>query len=116
MENIIIVNFDVESEAYQALSELKKNAMCEGYVISQAVLTKNNDGKLLPLDGFDTGAETHNDTRMGGMIGALLGIAGGPLGMVIIFPTVLRAALLVISVNPRPESISVSSGYSLQSA
>lgn len=83
MENIIIVNFDIESEAYQALSELKNNAVCEGYVISQAVLTKNNDGKLSSIDGFDTGAETHNDTRMGGMIGALLGIAGGPLGMVI---------------------------------
>lgn len=45
MENIIIVSFDVESEAYQAMTELRKNALNENYVVSQAVLAKNNDGK-----------------------------------------------------------------------
>ncbi len=84
MENIIIVNFNVESEAYQALTELKSKAITENYVISQALLVKNTDGKIDTLDAFDTGVETRNDTRMGGLIGSLLGIAGGPLGMVII--------------------------------
>ena len=83
MENIIIVNFNVESEAYQALTELKSKAITENYVISQALLVKNTDGKIDTLDAFDTGVETRNDTRMGGLIGSLLGIAGGPLGMVI---------------------------------
>lgn len=83
MENIIIVNFNVESEAYQALSELKSRSVTEGYVVSQALLAKNTDGKLNVIDGFDAGSETRDDTRMGGLIGALLGVAGGPLGMVI---------------------------------
>ena len=83
MENIIIVSFAVESEAYQALTELKGKALSDSYVVSQALLVKNTDGKLSAMDGFDTGRETRNDTRMGGLIGALLGIAGGPLGMVI---------------------------------
>ena len=83
MENIIIVNFNVESEAYQALTELKTNAVTNNYVVSQALLVKNTDGKMNTLDAFDTGIETRNDTRMGGLIGALLGVAGGPLGMVI---------------------------------
>ena len=83
MENIIIVSFDIESEAYQALTELKSKAFSESYIISQAMLTRNNDGKLSVIDGFDTGRETRDDTRMGGLIGSLIGIAGGPLGMVI---------------------------------
>lgn len=83
MENIIIVNFNMESEAFQALTELKPHAVSDGYVISQAVVARNQDGRINVLDGFDTGAETKNDTRMGGLVGALLGIAGGPLGMVI---------------------------------
>ena len=79
----IIVSFDVESEAYQALTELRKKTLTENYVVSQAVLAKNNDGKLDVIDSFDTGVQTHNDTRMGGLLGALLGVAGGPLGMVL---------------------------------
>lgn len=83
MENIIIVSFGVESEAYQALTELKKKPMNECYTISQAVLAKRHDNQFTSIDGFDTGAETRNDTRIGGLIGSLLGIAGGPLGMIL---------------------------------
>ena len=71
MENIIIVNFDVESEAYQAFTELKPNAVTENYVVSQTALAKNTEGRVAVLDGFDTGVETKNDTQMGGLIGAL---------------------------------------------
>ncbi|MDO4866787.1 MAG: hypothetical protein Q4C10_09525 [Clostridia bacterium] len=83
MENIIIVSFDIESEGYQAITELKKNVMKDGYAVSQAVLVKNTDGHVTSLDSLDTGIETKNDTRMGGLIGSLLGVAGGPLGMVL---------------------------------
>lgn len=83
MENIIIVNFNVESEAYQALTELRSKTLSAEYVISQAMLVKNTDGKLAVIDGFDTGRETRDDTRMGGLVGALLGVAAGPLGMVL---------------------------------
>ncbi|MBQ8161485.1 MAG: hypothetical protein IJ083_12185 [Clostridia bacterium] len=83
MENIMIVTFDVESEGYQALTELRKKPANECYTISQAMLVRNTDGQLRTIDGFDTGAETHNDTRMGGLIGSLLGVAGGPLGMIL---------------------------------
>lgn len=84
MENIIIVSFDIESEGYQAITELKGNVWKEGYAVSQAALVKNTDGHLTTLDSFDTGIETRNDTHMGGLIGTLLGVAGGPLGMVLL--------------------------------
>lgn len=75
--------FCVESEGFQALSELKARSVTNDYVVSQAIIAKNTEGSIRTLDGFDTGAQTSNDTAVGGLIGSLLGIAGGPLGMMI---------------------------------
>ena len=40
-ENLILVNYKVESEAYQALSEMKRETTNANYTISQAVIVKN---------------------------------------------------------------------------
>ena len=81
--SVIIVNFEVESEAYQALSELKREAVTEDYVVSQACVVKKEEGGLKLQDGFDTGVETRNDALRGGLLGALVGILGGPLGVLL---------------------------------
>ena len=39
-ENLILVNYKVESEAYQALSEMKHETTNANYTISQAVVIK----------------------------------------------------------------------------
>ena len=39
-ENLILVNYKVESEAYQALSEMKHETTNANYAISQAVIIK----------------------------------------------------------------------------
>ena len=39
-ENLILVNYKVESEAYQALSEMKRETTNANYTISQAVIIK----------------------------------------------------------------------------
>ncbi|MBR5430266.1 MAG: DUF1269 domain-containing protein [Firmicutes bacterium] len=84
INSVIVVSFAVESEAYQALSELKREAVCEDYVISQAcVVKKEEEGKFKLQDSFDTGVETRNDTRRGGLLGALIGILGGPMGVLL---------------------------------
>ena len=83
MENIIVVTFEVESEAYQAFSELKANTYNNSYVISQAALAKNNGGRIEPLDWFNVGGMTNDDTILGGLLGALIGIVGGPVGMLL---------------------------------
>lgn len=75
--------FCVESEGFQAFSELKARSVTNDYVVSQAIIAKNTEGSIKTLDGFDTGAQTSNDTAVGGLIGFLLSIAGGPLGMMI---------------------------------
>lgn len=81
MENVLMVLFEVESEAYQALAELRHDAVNSSYTISQMGLVKNKQGRILPCEGFDSGVDTRDDMVKGGLIGGLLGILGGPIGM-----------------------------------
>lgn len=82
-ESIIVVNFKVDSEAYQALADLKLNAINDSYAATQACVVSKKDGVLTLKDGFDTGAETSDDTAIGGLIGAIVGIVGGPIGVLL---------------------------------
>lgn len=83
MEKIISAIFKVESEGYQAITELKRAPITNDYTVSQAVLVKKENGAIRVLDTFDTGLETSNDTTAGSLIGSLLGILGGPLGVLL---------------------------------
>lgn len=83
VNSVVVVRFEVESEAYQALSEIKRDAVNEDYVISQACVVKKEEEGLKIQDSFDTGVETRNDTRRGGLIGALVGLLGGPIGILL---------------------------------
>lgn len=84
MENVIISYFEVESEAYQALSELKKaSGSSEQFMLSQAALLKKSNSRISFQDGFDTGERTRDDTWKGSLIGGLIGLLGGPLGMLL---------------------------------
>ena len=49
-ENLVLVNYKVESEAYQALSELKRDSSNANYTISQAVIVKRDNGHLNTMD------------------------------------------------------------------
>ena len=79
-ENVVLANYKVESEAYQALSELKRDTANANYTISQAMIVKRENGKLNVMDGFVNGMTTGDDTWMGGLLGGLIGILGGPIG------------------------------------
>ena len=82
-ENLILANYKVESEAYQALSELKREISNANYTISQAAVVKKENGTLNTMDGFVNGAATGDDTWKGSLIGSLVGILGGPLGVLL---------------------------------
>lgn len=82
-QNIFTVIFDVESEGYQAFSELKQNPGDKNSLLSQVALVKKENGAIKVLEGFDTGVATMNDTVIGGMVGAFLGILGGPIGVLL---------------------------------
>lgn len=82
-ENIVIASFSVESEAYQAITEIRANPLTEHYAVLQGQVLKNENGRLEEKDGFSTDITTGDDTFAGGMIGSLVGILGGPLGMLL---------------------------------
>ena len=82
-ENVVLANYKVESEAYQALSELKRDTANANYTISQAMIVKRENGKLNVMDSFVNGITTGDDTWMGGLLGGLIGILGGPIGVLL---------------------------------
>ena len=83
MQNIVVASFEIESEGYQAITELKNNPGEENSLISQAILVKKEAEGIKVLDSFDTGVDTIDDTLKGGLIGTAIGIIGGPIGMLL---------------------------------
>ena len=82
-QNIVVSLFEVESEAYQALTQLKQYPGDEKSYVSAAALIKKENGALRTLDGFDTGTNTTDDMAIGGLVGALFGVLGGPVGLLL---------------------------------
>lgn len=83
-KKVIVMNFKVNSEAYQAFSEVKKMHVSRQLKGEQmAVVTHSTDGshQFKVEDFLDfTG---NNQTSTGGIIGMLVGILGGPLGIML---------------------------------
>lgn len=82
-ENLLVVNFDVESKAFQTFSDLKQATEADNYFVSQGAIVKKEAGKVLVKDGFDTNLSSVDDTLKGGLIGGLIGLIGGPLGVLL---------------------------------
>ncbi|MGX7172742.1 DUF1269 domain-containing protein [Enterococcus ratti] len=83
-KRVIILTFSVESQAYQAFSELKKlHAAREIKGEQMAVVSHDSSGNhQFKIEDFldFTG---NNKTSKGGLIGMLVGILGGPLGILL---------------------------------
>ena len=82
-KNVVVAVFNVESEGYQALAQLRQAAGGNTYLVSAAALVKRQGDVCYYLDGFDTGVHTANDVMTGGLIGMLVGIIGGPVGVLL---------------------------------
>ena len=80
-ENLLIVNYKNESDAYQALTELE--ALNDYYFIDQAAIVKKENGEYVVKEDYDSGVKTADDTVKGGLIGGLLGLLGGPVGVLL---------------------------------
>ncbi|MGQ7338614.1 DUF1269 domain-containing protein [Streptococcus suis] len=81
MENIVVSIFHVESEAFQAFSDLKQFGQTENTKLAQVSIVKAEDGTIKVKDSFDLMNSVGNDYFDGGLIGSLIGILGGPLGV-----------------------------------
>ena len=82
-ENVLIVNYKDESDAYKAFSELTQDAVNDYYFISQAAIVKKENGQYIIKDSDERLEKSVNDTLKGGLIGGLIGLLGGPLGSLI---------------------------------
>ena len=81
MENIVVSIFRVESEAFQAFSELRQFGQTENTKLAQASIVKAEDGIIKVKDSFDLMNSFGSDYFDGGLMGSLIGILGGPLGV-----------------------------------
>ena len=81
MENIVVSIFHVESEAFQAFSDLKQFGQTENTKLAQVSIVKAEDGIIKVKDSFDLMNSLGSDYFEGGLIGSLIGILGGPLGV-----------------------------------
>ncbi|SDB50104.1 cell envelope integrity protein TolA [Butyrivibrio sp. INlla16] len=81
MINVIITKFNVNSEAFEAYSNVKADPMTNSLTISQSALIEKTGTHIELKERFDTGVNTGNDAFAGGLIGSLFGILTGPLGV-----------------------------------
>jgi uncharacterized membrane protein len=81
-DNVIVVQFDEPSKAYQALSELNRVGR-EGKVDvkSAVLLERGKDGTVQTPEGADNAAGFY--LASGGLLGMLVGALGGPVGMLL---------------------------------
>ena len=82
-KNVVITIFDVESEAFQAFNELRTKIAGPGYSAPEASLIRNKGGNIDVLDGYSTDTTAGDGTAMGMVVGSLIGILGGPIGVIL---------------------------------
>ncbi|MFS1663746.1 hypothetical protein [Streptococcus sp. zg-JUN1979] len=80
METIIVTNFAVESQAYQAFSEIKNSRSNALSLISQAALVVKVDEHVKILESFND--SSNDETIVGGIVGGLIGVLAGPIGLI----------------------------------
>lgn len=83
MQNVVAVLFRNESEGYQAITEFRNAPVTEKYAILQAALIKRQGGELTVCDSFDSRIQKSEKVVTGGLMGSLLGILGGPIGVIL---------------------------------
>lgn len=83
MENVILAVFAEESQAYEAFSQLKGDAVNADFSILEMAVVRNEDGRIVEADGFDSGVDTSDNTLIGGLVGGIVGILGGPWGILL---------------------------------
>jgi uncharacterized membrane protein len=82
MESVLAVNFDDDTKAYAALTSLKElDEQGQLKLNGAAVVLRNEDGQIETKEEIgDTGFA---GTATGGVVGLIVGVLGGPLGILI---------------------------------
>lgn len=82
LENVIAVSFDADSSAYEAFINLKElDEQGQVSVRSAAIVQRDDDGHVTIKDAVEDRHLT--GTATGGLVGLVVGILGGPFGVLI---------------------------------
>ena len=83
-KSVLFAKFPQESQAYEALSQLNQRSSSDQHTVLQAaVVEKGMAGDMQFKDGFSTEQERSTDWFKGGLLGAVVGIIGGPIGILL---------------------------------
>jgi uncharacterized membrane protein len=81
-DNVICVSFDPDNNAYAALTALKElDSQGRLSLEAAAVVVRDADGHLVVKD--QVGSNEFEGAAGGGLLGLLIGVVGGPLGVLI---------------------------------
>ena len=81
-ENVIVVSFAEDSSAYEAFTNVKElGEQRQVSIKGAAIVQRGEDGRIVAKDSV--GSEQLAGTATGGLIGLLVGILGGPFGVLI---------------------------------
>ena len=81
-ENVIVVSFAEDRLAYEAFTNLKElGEQGQVSIEGAAIVQRGDDGRIVTKDSVDT--QQLAGTATGGLIGLLVGILGGPFGVLI---------------------------------
>jgi uncharacterized membrane protein len=95
MKNIIAAIFRNESDGYRMITELKASPTSTQATIAQMALVKKEGGGFKVVDRYDGISANAEATVAGGLIGALIGVLGGPLGILLLGATGALAGSMV---------------------
>jgi uncharacterized membrane protein len=81
-ENVVVVDFTDDDAAYEALTTLKElDSQGQIKLVDAAVVTRAEDGRIETKD--QVGDDNLAGTASGGIVGLLIGILGGPFGVLL---------------------------------
>lgn len=80
--NVLVVSFEDDDNAYEALTELKEfDSQGQIDMNAAGVVFRQEDGHLVVKD--EVSSQPVTGTATGGIIGLLIGVLAGPLGILI---------------------------------
>jgi uncharacterized membrane protein len=81
-DKVVVVAFSDDDKAFEALATVKQlDGQGQIDLIAASVVTRDDDGRVHVKD--ESGDDSFAGTASGGVIGLLIGILGGPLGVLI---------------------------------
>src|SRR5690242_6667651 len=81
-ENVIVISFAEDNSAYEAFTNLKElDEQGQVSIEGGAIVQRKEDGSIVTKDSV--GGEQLTGTATGGLIGLVVGLLGGPFGVLI---------------------------------